>query len=319
MQPSSFSPEVAEAAAKWLTLSMDAGFGPHDAERLQQWRNADPEHERAWLHIEGMSASLHRLNPHAAYQTLSRLHAAGRRSTLKALAWLGLVAGSGVLASRTEQWRLQVADYSSGTGELKTIELSDGTQIILNTRSAIDVELTDTARTVTLLNGEVMVTTGHQPGEHRPFRLLTAHGSISPLGTRFNVRLAQDSTHVIVLEGSVDIAPRQGKSLVMQAGQQSAFTEHDALAASAAPAQAGSWSKGLLFVNDMRLADLVQELARYRPGFIHCDADVADLKISGVFTLNDTTQALESLPNSLPVSIAYRTRYWARISASHAG
>ncbi|MCB5187792.1 FecR family protein [Methylobacillus caricis] len=318
MAPTTFSPEISKAAAEWLTLSMDAGFGPQDAERLQQWRNADPEHERAWQHIESMNASLHRLNTHAAYQTLSTLHSASRRSTLKALAWLGMLAGTGVLASRTEQWQLQIADYSTGTGELKELALSDDTQIVLNTRSAIDVKFTDTARIVTLLNGEIMVTTGHQANEHRPFRLLTVHGYIQPLGTQFNVKLAGDSTEVTVLEGAVNIVPMEGANLVAHAGEQTSFTTNHAYPASAIPAQTGAWRKGLLFANDMRLADLAQELGRYRPGFIRCDDAVADLRISGVFTLNDTTQALEAITNSLPVSIIYRTRYWVRITASHA-
>lgn len=319
VMPANFSPAVSKAAAEWLTLRMDTGFSLQDAERLQHWRNADPEHERAWQHIEQMSANLQRLNGKAAVQTLSQLPPISRRTTLKAVAWLGLLTGSGLLASRTEQWQLQMADYSTGAGELKKIMLQDGTQVVLNTRSAIDVQLNNTQRIITLLNGEIMVTTGHQPGEQRPFTVATPHGNITPLGTQFNVRLTDTDTQINVLEGTIQITSQNGRQAIVHAAEQTTFTSTAIQSAIATSPQANAWQKGLLFANDMRLADLVQELQRYRPGFIHCDETIADLKISGAFPLQDTTEALDAIPNSLPVKIIYRTRYWVRIASDHAG
>jgi transmembrane sensor len=41
---------------------------------------------------------------------------------------------------------------------------------------------------------------------------------------------------------------------------------------------------------------------------------VAGLRISGVFQLRDTTAVIESLPQLLPVAVAYRTRYWVVVT-----
>jgi transmembrane sensor len=46
---------------------------------------------------------------------------------------------------------------------------------------------------------------------------------------------------------------------------------------------------------------------------LRCDPLAADLRISGVFSLTDTDRALESLALALPVTVAYRTRYWVTI------
>lgn len=311
-----FSPDIAKAAADWFTLSMDAAFSDKDAKNLQEWRDAHPEHERAWQHIHQMRASLHQLHGHAAYKILSALHSPSRRSALKSLAWLGMTAGGGLLASHTQTWQRQVADYSTGTGELKTLALSDGTQIVLNTSSAIDVQLTETMRQVTLRYGEIMVTTGHQSGEHRAFQLITDHGRIQPVGTQFNVRRLEHSTAVTVLEGAVKIQPHDGPAVMLQKGMHTTFSREQSATSQAAMAQVGAWRNGLLFANNMRLSALAQELARYRPGLIRCDEAVADLRISGVFPLNNTTLALEAIPNSLPVSIIYRTRYWVTLTAA---
>lgn len=316
MHAAPFSPDIAKAAAEWLTLSMDTEWSDGDLKRLQQWRNADPEHERAWRHIQNMSNALQRLHGPAAYQTLSALHVPSRRNVLKALFGLGIMAGGGVLASKTEAWQLQVADYSTATGERKEQTLVDGTKIALNTRSAVDVHFTASARILHLRTGEMMVTTGHQAGEQRPLHVLTAHGNIYPIGTRFNIKYSTSSTVVTVLEGAVNIITRQGHTCVIHAGEHTSFSAEQIQKTSPAPPQTGAWQKGLLFANDMRLADLVQELGRYRTGLLDCDDSVAELRISGVFPLNNTSQALAALPNSLPVRLVYRTRYWVRVIAS---
>ncbi|MGP1717622.1 MAG: FecR domain-containing protein [Methylophilus sp.] len=312
-----FSEDVAKAASEWLTRSMDEKFAASDAERLQQWLSENPEHARAWQHIHRISASWHRLHGKTAYQTLSTLHKPSRRTALKALLGFGVVAGGGLLASDTDAWRLQMADYTTGTGEMKEMTLADGTQIALNTRTAVDVHFTDQARMLHLHIGEMMVTTGHRPSEQRPLHVYTAHGSIYPMGTRFNVYHTAHKTAVSVLEGAVRIVTKQGHTRVVHAGEHTSFSTDQIQMTSQVPAQVSAWQKGLLFANNMRLADLAQELARYRTGFIDCDAAASELRISGVFTIADTSQALAALPNSLPVKLVYYTRYWVRIMAAN--
>lgn len=63
----------------------------------------------------------------------------------------------------------------------------------------------------------------------------------------------------------------------------------------------------------MRVADFVDEIGRYRTGFTLCDAAVADLTISGVFSTRDTDRALQGLVDSLPVALSYRTDYWVKV------
>ncbi|MNR52439.1 fec operon regulator FecR [compost metagenome] len=68
-------------------------------------------------------------------------------------------------------------------------------------------------------------------------------------------------------------------------------------------------------VDNVRLADLVDELGRYRSGHLGVAADVADLRITGSFPLNDTDLALTSLLPTLPVQIEQRTPWWVTVVA----
>ena len=69
----------------------------------------------------------------------------------------------------------------------------------------------------------------------------------------------------------------------------------------------------MLAVHDMRTGRFLAELSRYRHGRLGCSADVADLRLSGIFPLADTEAVLETLPHLLPVAVHRFTRYWVDV------
>jgi ferric-dicitrate binding protein FerR (iron transport regulator) len=75
----------------------------------------------------------------------------------------------------------------------------------------------------------------------------------------------------------------------------------------------GAWADGLIVTRDMRLADFLSEVGRYRHGYLGCSANIADLRLSGVFRLEDTDKLLAILPQTLPVQLRYRTRWWVSL------
>ncbi len=77
------------------------------------------------------------------------------------------------------------------------------------------------------------------------------------------------------------------------AGQGTVFADR-AQAPDAVADSAAAWTRGVLVAEDMRVADFVAELARYRPGVLRCDRRVAELRVTGVFSLRDTDRALET-------------------------
>ncbi len=65
----------------------------------------------------------------------------------------------------------------------------------------------------------------------------------------------------------------------------------------------------------MRLADFLAEVSRYRNGRLACSEAIADLRLSGVYRLDDTDKLLELLTRTLPVEVHYRTRWWVTVQA----
>lgn len=321
------SEAVADQAADWLTLLMSDEAGPEDQARCQAWRQAHPDHERAWRHIEAVTGRLQAMAPQAAYQALSPYAGrargegpAARRKALRLLLWGGVATGSGLLASRSDTARQYVADHRSGKGEQRAITLADATRITLNTASAIDVRFDAQRRLVRLVAGEILVATGHAgdgQADARPFFVQTGEGLIQALGTRFTVRQWPDGrTSVAVLQDRVEIAPDLGRRQLLQAGQRATFTRGAVQDSGALQERDAAWTRGQIVADQMRLQDFADELARYRPGWIRCSPEVAGLRLSGVFPLDDTDRILSALPSVLPVQVRLRTRYWAVLEAA---
>ncbi len=73
------------------------------------------------------------------------------------------------------------------------------------------------------------------------------------------------------------------------------------------------WVEGRLLVDAWPLYRLLNELSRYRTGYLGCSDDVARLVVSGVFPLDDITAALAAVARALPVDVVQYTGLWTRV------
>lgn len=307
------APHVLEQAAEWL-VRIDAASADPDAAAAERaacarWCAQDPEHARAWERAERLMGRLGGLPPEPSRAALDRdrdhEHAARRTAVLRMAAILALAPVS------WGAWRLseRPADHATAPGEQRTVTLADGTRVMLNTDSAIDVRFGAAERLVVLRRGEILVDSG-KDAARRPLRITTAHGRLEALGTRFTVRRHDDRTDVAVLEGAVRVEPANGAALVLPAGRQTRFDSHAVkLVVELAPANA-AWTRGMLLADAMRLDALAGELARYRPGIVRVEPAVAALTVSGVFPIRDTERTLAMLVQTHRIAVHQRWSGW---------
>ncbi|BBJ22963.1 FecR domain-containing protein [Candidatus Nitrotoga sp. AM1P] len=313
-----FNPRIAQQASEWLVLLISGTATDKDRHAWEKWRNADPEHGRAWRHIENINQRLQCIPTDIVFKTLAPNVLQGRRRLIKALTVLLMASGTGLLVRQTTPWREWTADYRTGTGEQRKLTLVDGTLIVLNTISAIDVDYSDTIRLIQLRTGEMFITTARdKPAATlmRPFVVETAEGTVRALGTRFVVRQEDGRSHVAVYEGAVEIAPfdASDQKIVVPAGQALSFTRQTRDTFLSADENSIAWTEGMIVAEKIRLGDFIDSLRRYRNGYLICDPAAANLLVSGVFPLKNTDSVLASLTDSLPVSIHYRTRFWVTV------
>jgi transmembrane sensor len=318
--PPGVEPQVARRAVEWWLDFQSGAMTDSQRRAFEQWRAQHVDHDRAWAHIQSMSQRLQTLGDapgaSAARAALTRPHSRARRAGVKALVLLFFAGGTAWVARDEIAWRSWSADLRTGTGEQRDVTLTDGTRLTLNTASAVDIRYSATERRIVLLRGEIMVVTGHDDGPTpRPFVAQTAQGVSIPLGTRFSLRQEDATTRLDVFEGAVKAEPARAPAgfQVVRAGQRMRFTQTQTLPIEPIGADAAAWTQGMLVASNMRLADFLSELSRYRDGYVRCDPSIADMRLSGTYPLSDTDRVLSALAGSLPVRVEYVTRYWVTV------
>jgi len=323
-----------EQAAEWFVELASGEATEADRRRWQAWRSAHPDHEQAWQRVQGSTARFAAIPQDQAAASLRALadplavHPAppagaaprsrSRRKGLAQLAVLLAVAAGGLQAYRLSDWS---ADYVTAVGEQRDTTLADGSRLLLDTGTAVDVVFSADSRVVRLRRGRILAVTAPDPAPRaRPFMVETADGRVRALGTRFTVQRMPDSTLATVLEarvalhfaaaanaanaaGSAMAPAAAGEAPILDAGQAARFNRHGLIERHAAPPGGSAWITGMLVADNMPLGQLVAELARYRAAPLACDPSAAAMRISGAFPLRDTERVLAAVGGTLPVRV----------------
>jgi transmembrane sensor len=207
-----------------------------------------------------------------------------------------------------EQLPLWMADQRTGVGERSQVVLADGSQVQLNSNSALDVKFDGQQRVIELLKGEMWVEVAKDA--QRPFVVRTDQGTATALGTRFLVQRAVDgSTVVTVIESTVAAKGNHSEAVKVMAGQRAILKQGHAQPAQAVGSgDPAAWTRGLLTVDDRPLSEVLQTLASYRHGVVRFDPQALQgMRVSGVFKLDDSDAALATLADNLPIKVEHFT------------
>ncbi|GAB7529251.1 FecR family protein [Pseudomonas sp. 3A(2025)] len=308
-----------EEAADWLMRLSEGELNDQESAEWERWKTSSPERSRAWARAQVLQNKLGGLPPSLAMSALDRPGSPKRRAALGKLAMLLAILpagwGSWKLAE-TEQWS---ADARTAVGQRRELALADGSTIILNTDTAIDIVFDASQRLVHLREGEILVQTATDSLPlPRPFLISTRQGRLQALGTRFTVRERQQRTHLAVLEGAVKVEladNRQVSPLIVNAGQRTDFSSGSFAQVTPADRYTSAWTQGMLMADKMRLADFVDELTRYHRGFVRLDPALADLRISGAYPISDTQRTLNMLAQTYPILVSgHLNGFWVMLS-----
>lgn len=326
---------VVEQAIGWYVQLAAGGRDAQDHTAFARWHAAHADHASAWQRLQSMGRHLKgsssTVEPAVTRATLGRAASlSARRRALKTLMWIGTGGTALYVAQDQLPWRHRLAgawaDMRTATGERRSVVLADGSTLLMNTGSALDVRFDAGERRLVLHRGEIMVATARDAAR-RPFVVATRDGTLTPVGTRFTVRRdepddeAAGFTLLGVSEGAVEVRAASVAGTpptLVRAGQQARFTRGRVDAPEALQEAGQSWTDGTLTAEGMPLGPFIAELDRYRPGRLRCAPEVAGLRITGAWPLdgNDPTERiLESLERRLPVKVTRLTRYWVTVSA----
>ena len=334
--------QAIEAEATAWVVKLDSGeVSKQEHEGFREWRERSQRHrdalERACDFWGGLD-QLHHLEMFSEHREsrASRAIAPPMTSRIRTIfrprllatgfAAIALFAVVGVIlhyqgGGSAEQPQL----YSTAIGAQEIIDLSDGSKIILNTNSRLEVRFSRARRDVRLLRGEAHFDVTPDPS--RPFAVLARDAAVLAVGTAFTVRLLDDSVEVIVTEGSVELrsfvdavtvensAPvvvDEGhfRSLAdLSAGQDAIFgTEIEQIQAISEEAISRklAWRQGMLTFAGDPLSKVVEDVSRYTEITIEIDDPALhDLPVGGLFKIGDVKALFDAMEQSLGVRVLW--------------
>lgn len=304
--PSPLDSCAVEQAAEWLMRLSEGPLSDLERAQWQQWRRSHADCEQAWQRAERLLQKVERLPPALAMPTLDRPHDPQRRAALGRLAaWLAVapLAWAGWQLNQREGW---TADYRAAVGQRRDLTLADGSRLTLNTGTAVDVRFDLHQRLIVLRHGEILLRAVPDPAmPARALHIQTAQGMVSTQGGLLGVRDMRSHSQLVVLEGSAQVSlGGQSALTTVAAVQRTVFGADGIAAAQPADSSITAWTRGMLMADNMPLKAFVAELGRYGHGFVRCAPDIADLRVSGAFPLDDQARTLRMLARTYPVKIA---------------
>lgn len=324
------SGRLLDEAIEWQILLDSGEASEQDLDNWQRWIDAHPDHQHVWQQLRMLDSELTIL-PRAPAAPLRKLVIAPRRSGKKIVGGLALMlmlaSGSFIALDVHQPLSGLLADYATTTGEQQQVTLPDNTQLVLNSRTSVDIEFTAQQRRIHLRNGEIYIRSGHNAGELRPLIVITRDGSLRALGTAFVVQKQNDNTRLDVTESAVMARPANCDLAAtancvhqqqVDAGYGVSLTENSVSAPQLSTSGIDAWRNGLAVIDNRSLAEVATELARYRIGIITVAPEVAQLRVTATLPIMESDQALTALADALPVRISRRTGLWLHIEPADA-
>lgn len=207
---------VEQEAADWLIrLDRSAEPSADDLMDLREWLSRSPVHReelgslaRLWGNMNALTELAVPLGSIGAPERTTFLArgGVGMRFALAGFAAMVIVSLSIFFVDPNPADSLTSTNglYSTSVGEQKSVFLADGSEVVLNTNSQIEVNYSGQYRDMQLLRGEAhfIVT----ENEASPFRVYASNKRIEAIGTAFDVRLRGSEVRVAVSEGKVALA-----------------------------------------------------------------------------------------------------------------
>ncbi len=283
-----------EQALDWLILLDDADEACQA--RFAQWLAASPANaeafaraQRCWQSPALVSAAARLEQRRQPTPKRARRLGPGLAIAASLLLVVGITLHSDLLL------RLR-ADHVTAVGQRQSLQLADGSRVLLNTDSAFTSRIDERQRVTQLLRGEAYFDVAKDSS--RPFEVSAGPVRVSVRGTAFAVRYLGDAAEVSVEHGEIEVHARGNDTRIHLRGGDSIRVGPDGVGqrTRANSASQLAWVQGRLVFDDRPLHEVLDELRRYYPGWIiNGNARLNDLRITGNYRLSEPASIMRSL------------------------
>lgn len=293
-------------AAVWFARWRSGQMTEAEFEAIEAWFNSEPGNRQAFDDIAAIWEDIEPVRRDPAVMALrekakrAARHGHAMRLMRRAAAVL-MVVGVGFAFARVAPDLFGTAPdrYVTQVGQTSTMRLADGSKVTLDTNSELKVWRRRSGdRRLELVRGRAFFDVAKDPS--RPFVVRTDQGSVTALGTAFDVRKEPKSLKVTLVEGKVRIKPpvsvAKGEQVEMTAGHEYVGGEGSWRVTRDNTPFEVSWVAGDLVFNEEPLAVIVDEMNRYtQRKIVIGDPAVGQQRLSAVLKIGETETFLSSV------------------------
>jgi transmembrane sensor len=297
------SKEVRAEAAAWIARLRDEQRGPDLEAQFRSWLDESEEHRRAFARLTQVweQAGNIRMRARDAISAVRK----GRSSRFNR--WVPSLAAALILVAVGAVYYWRDGTLETGVGQEKVRFLRDGTRIVLNTNTRVEVKYDEHVRRVRLIRGEAWFDVSKRPTW--PFIVSVGEQEIRALGTSFIVRHdnIQDLS-VTLVDGRISVAPIAGNGAapsqapqILAPGDRLVVSWHQAPAVDRPElSRITAWERGRVEFDETPLKDATSEMNRYSTSHVAVlDPEVAQLRIGGVFRAGDSDEFVKIVTAAL--------------------
>lgn len=319
--------QALEAEAAALIARLDQGdMAAEEIAEVRGWMAKSPQH-RASLErmaaIWGASDILGGLRDYPPVEAVPEPKGVNRRYAGIAAAFLFLAIGAGLYTTLSTTPKAYQGAYETARGEQREMSLPDGSNLILNTNSSIEINYSKSGREISLARGEAFFEVSKDAA--RPFRVSAGDGVVEATGTAFSVRLSEaKEIEVTVAEGTVALSAfsfepeihdehsdarvaTETEFIELVANQRAVFAQRVESLESvedAALDRALSWRRGVLIFAGDPLNEVVDEITRYADvEIVIADPSLMERPVGGYFRIGEVDAMLRSLEAGFGVRV----------------
>ncbi|MFC4312805.1 FecR family protein [Steroidobacter flavus] len=327
--------QIYSEASEWFVNCRSGALDDDKRRKFDAWLRQSPQHLSAYLELaaiwdEGATLDAERrwdtetliaeaLADQSNVATLITSPTVRAPTSISHARWAAVVAFIAIgLAAFVWVYLFREPIYVTQIGEQRSITLSDGSTMELNSRSKVRVRYSEHERALELLEGQALFRVAHDTS--RPF-IVTSDGTrVRAVGTQFDVNKKREGTVVTVVEGRVSVLTEvpdaridpvavnvtesmpqlpneSGAGILLAAGEQISVNDKAAQKIQQPDvARAIAWTQKQLVFKAATLTEVAEEFNRYnqRPLVVQ-DPELYEFHISGVFASSDPGALLQFL------------------------
>nr|BFD42309.1 FecR family protein [Pseudomonas sp. FFPRI_1] len=296
-------------ASGWYFRLQAEDVSASDLDAFALWLAQGQPEEDAWQEVQALLGALRAPARAIRQQQQARWRKPAARQWMQWSCAAAVLLMVGLLAVQTPWLDRLRADYATGTGEQRRVLLADGSELLLNTDSAVQVRMSDGERQIRLLRGEAWFAVTKDPT--RPFVVKSGAGRVKVLGTQFSVARRAEQTQVQVAEGRVEVNAGSGEPVYLEPGRAVEYQDRALTPVHGFDPLVGlAWRQRQLVFRQQPLSEVVAELNRYWPGHTLVLGDeLRNRQVSGVFDIDKPDAVLKALVYTLGLRAEHYTPY----------